>query len=73
MNGYGLDPVCWFAVHDFACNAMFKCVAVSADVVDQGMSEIKASLRHSMAQTRENVEEHSTYMEYGYGERSVKF
>ena len=53
LNQYGLDPVFWYTVPNFAFDAMLKLTGIKLDLVfDQEMYEmIEAGLRGGMTQT----------------------
>lgn len=53
LNQYGLDPVLWYTMPNFALDAMLKLTGIKLDLVfDQEMYEmIEAGLRGGMTQT----------------------
>ena len=53
LNQYGLDPVFWYTVPNFAFDALLKLTGIKLDLVfDQEMYEmIEAGLRGGMTQT----------------------
>jgi len=78
LNQYGLDPVLWYTMPNFALDAMLKLTGIKLDLVfDQEMYEmIEAGLRGGMTQTipartGKKVETNNTYMGTNYENRKT--
>ena len=78
LNQYGLDPVLWYTMPNFAWDAMLKLTGIKLDLVfDQEMYEmIEAGLRGGMTQTipartGKKVETNNTYMGTNYENRKT--
>ena len=72
LSYYGLDPVYYYTLPNFAFDAMLKLTGIEIDLVyDQEMYEmIEAGLRGGMTQTTcKKVEANNKYMEDGYDKK----